>query len=90
MDREKLRKLRANHARRYDALDGVHWGCVCGAVDCERAALVEALDKAEREAISARADLKREMERNEKAERQLGAELAGAEHRIKRLKQGAR
>lgn len=90
MTREQILKLKVKHARRYDAVDGVHWGCVCGTEGCEMAALVEALNEAEKDAISARSALVREIDRNTKAERQLNAELAGAEHRIKILKQGAR
>lgn len=86
MMNDNLKKLRREHSRRYDAVDGVHWGCICGPADCDLVVIVDALDGAERDAIQARSELLREQKEYYADLRKLSAEIAGLENYIEKFK----
>lgn len=78
-------EILSKHKRRYDAIDNIHWGCICNDKNCEVIFVIDALHKAQQNEIVALKDLKKELKSFEEDRRKFLAEIAGLENYIKKL-----
>lgn len=82
-----LDELREKHKRRFDAVDGDHWGCICSnGADCLMIVVISALNTSEQEVIRLLKEIKTMQDAHTVEIRKLSSELVGIESYNQKLK----